>query len=125
MPANGMEGITMAKDTEAQAEAKEAEPTKRVVLVGFNVKKGDLPAEVRDHPLVAGLFTAQRGGTLQMWVPVGEVEGDKGKAISAAATAENGDEIPGLYRAPSLRAWKGGEERTPPPQLKLDRKPLD
>lgn len=70
-----------------------------------------------------------RAGSLKpvvAWVAVGEFEGaNMTRAIEAhAGKPGTPDAIPGTYKAPSVRAWAGGEEYVMPPSPKVERKAL-
>lgn len=55
---------------------------------------------------------------VEAWIVVGEFEGgSKQRAIEAyAGKSGEPDSKPGLYRAPSVTAWKGGRRYLPPVQ---------
>jgi hypothetical protein len=65
--------------------------------------------------------------TSPAWLVVGEFVGDNmTKAIEAhAGKPGTPDAIPGVYKAPSCRAWAGGEEYVKPPEPKVERKALE
>lgn len=67
-----------------------------------------------------------KAGPTDGWIVVGEFEGaDMTRAIELhAGKPGTPDAIPGVYKAPSVRAWTGGEEYVKPPEPKVERKAL-
>jgi hypothetical protein len=105
----------MAKDNGSDGDR---EPTLRVVLrrelaiVLTDLKVRGIPKDV----------AAPR----ETWAVMAQVNGaSKLNAIEAyAGKAGTPDAKPGAYRAPTAKAWAGGEEYVKPPEPKVERRSL-
>jgi hypothetical protein len=118
----------MAENGKAKAPV---EPTARVVLKRERVLV--LPPELDGEALGKTLVDVAkavgvRAGSLKpvdAWVPVAEATGSKTHAVEAyAGKAGTAEALPGVYKAPNLSSWRGGEVYEAPPQPLVERKPL-
>lgn len=105
------------------------QPTRRVVLKRERVLV--LPDDVPDELLNAiGKLAKDAKRPIstvpeQAWRIVDEQEGTDIQAIRAyAGQPGTPDAKPGVYKAPPLRSWRGGEELVRPPQPKVESRRL-
>lgn len=113
----------------AEKPSEDAKPTRRVVLRRMQVV--ELPSDSGGRTweeigaAVAKMLKGGKGVT-EAWHVCGEFEGSKSGAIEAfAGKPGTADAKPGLYRAPSVTAWKGGEDYVKPPEPLIERKRVD
>lgn len=125
------EGPTRGRAADTDEERK---PTRRMVLRRERVLV--LPEGVRVEELVGATNERElmkllglKVGTdpyAEAWIVVGEFEGSgKTQAIEAhAGKAGTPDAKPGVYKAPGVSAWRGGEVYEKPPEPKVERTAL-
>jgi hypothetical protein len=120
----------MAKDNGSDGDR---EPTLRVVLRReLAIVLTDLTDEQRAEVLKAVAAVKVRGipkdvaAPRETWAVMAQVNGaSKLNAIEAyAGKAGTPDAKPGAYRAPTAKAWAGGEEYVKPPEPKVERRSL-
>jgi hypothetical protein len=85
--------------------------TQRVVLLAVN-----LSTETIAKALPEEQRSLIPGDSQVVWLEIGTATGDKRGAVKAVL----GGEVPGVYRAPSRRAWHGGVGFRPPSQQRLE-----
>lgn len=119
----------------ADTNGNENTPTRRMVLKRERVLM--LPDGVRIEELVAAKDEKAMMKLLgkpvgqdpyaEAWLPVGEFEGASKTTAIAAYAGEPGtpDAKPGVYRAPSVSAWRGGTVYEAPPAPLVERRPLE
>lgn len=112
----------MATNNDVATEAA-AKTTKRVVLKREQVlvvPDGADPAKVAE---AAKLLKVK---ATSAWVQVAAGEGSKTQAIEQhAGKPGTADAKQGVYKAPNLSAWRGGEVYGAPPQPLVERRALD
>lgn len=110
----------------AQAD-EDRKPTERVILKRERVLV--LPDGVEPGALDELLKAVRKHGRIveaQAWVEVAQTSGGKRKAIEAhAGVAGTPSAKPGLYKAPTLTAWKGGREYERPPEPLVQARDID
>lgn len=115
------------KDAAAEAEAEARKNTERVILRRVEVDLTEttgLPDELSELTFEAGA-----GTRVVLWAPVvdrktGEplvFHGSKKKVIDSYATPEDGDDRPGIYKAPTVTAWKGARPVVLPEKPKAEK----
>jgi hypothetical protein len=113
------------KDAAAEAEAEARKNTERILLVRVEVPSDalDVSKEALDG------IRANGAGVVVAWAPIldektGEPQvfrGSKKKVIDEYATPEDGDDRPGIYKAPTVTAWKGARPVVLPEKPKAEK----
>lgn len=101
-------------------------PTQRMVLRGERVIV--LPESVTDAMVTEALKTLKGKASVEdAWVPVGVHVGDtKDQAIEAhAGRPGTPDAAPGVYKAPTVKAWAGGLRLVAPPRPLIEKETID
>jgi hypothetical protein len=122
---------TAARRRQQQEEADRT-PTRRVILKRERVlvipddgnEKADIDARV--EAAAKALGPRQGPKPVEAWIVVAETTGDKRGAIEAYAGEPNTPTAkPGVYKAPSASAMRGGREYEKPPEPKVEAKDID